>query len=390
MAIFADIKRRIEMKKLLSVCVLGCWMCQIWAQGLSRLESDLLRDKIVGEWKTQVHDELAKAQEEFTIRKDTLELKFHAQVFGERPSDGRSLWISLHGGGGTTTEVNNQQWDNQKRLYRPKEGVYVAPRAPWDAWDMWFQAPIDGMYQDLIRLMVANYDVNPNKVYLLGYSAGGDGVWRLAPRLADYWAATSMMAGHPGDVRLENLLNTPFMIWMGSKDAAYDRNKLAAVRGAQMDSLQQAHPDGYIHETHIIQGKGHWMDRMDTVAISWMAKYTRQPYPKHVIWQQEEVGKQQFYWLEVPFIERGRLLDVSIKGNTITIHHTDYRNIRLWLNDELVDLDKKIKVKKDGKTLFKGKLERNERNLRQSIQERQDPAYCFPAQVEISTCGCKD
>ncbi|MBR4528161.1 MAG: alpha/beta hydrolase, partial [Bacteroidaceae bacterium] len=117
-----------------------------------------------------------------------------------------------------------------KRLYRPAEGVYVAPRAPWDAWDMWFQRPIDGMYSDLIRLMVANYDVNPNKVYLLGYSAGGDGVWRLAPRLADYWAATSMMAGHPGDVRLENLLNTPFMIWMGSNDAAYDRNKLAAVR----------------------------------------------------------------------------------------------------------------------------------------------------------------
>ncbi|MBR4528162.1 MAG: hypothetical protein IKO71_06865 [Bacteroidaceae bacterium] len=157
-----------------------------------------------------------------------------------------------------------------------------------------------------------------------------------------------------------------------------------------MDSLQHAHPDGYIHETHIIQGKGHWMDRMDTVAISWMAKYKRQPYPKHVIWQQEEVGKQQFYWIEVPQEDRGYLLDISIKGNVITINHSDYKHIRLWLNDELVDLDKKIKVKSSGRTVFKGKLERNERNLRQSIQERQDPAYCFPAQVEINTCGCKN
>ena len=381
---------RLEMRKIICLCILGYWTCQMFAQGLSREDASMLRAQIVEEWKSSVRRELAEAQQEFTIRKDSLQMKFDAQIFGEKPADGRSMWISLHGGGGTTTEINNQQWENQKRLYRPAEGVYVAPRAPWDAWDMWFQRPIDGMYSDLIRLMVANYDVNPNKVYLLGYSAGGDGVWRLAPRLADYWAATSMMAGHPGDVRLENLLNTPFMIWMGSNDAAYDRNKLAAVRGAQMDSLQHAHPDGYIHETHIIQGKGHWMDRMDTVAISWMAKYKRQPYPKHVIWQQEEVGKQQFYWIEVPQEDRGYLLDISIKGNVITIHHSDYKHIRLWLNDELVDLDKKIKVKSSGRTVFKGKLERNERNLRQSIQERQDPAYCFPAQVEINTCGCKN
>ena len=338
---------RLEMRKIICLCVLGYWTSQMFAQGLSREDASMLRAQIVEEWKSSVRRELAEAQQEFTIRKDSLQMKFDAQIFGEKPADGRSMWISLHGGGGTTTEINNQQWENQKRLYRPAEGVYVAPRAPWDAWDMWFQRPIDGMYSDLIRLMVANYDVNPNKVYLLGYSAGGDGVWRLAPRLADYWAATSMMAGHPGDVRLENLLNTPFMIWMGSNDAAYDRNKLAAVRGAQMDSLQHAHPDGYIHET-------------------------------------------QFYWIEVPQEDRGYLLDISIKGNVITINHSDYKHIRLWLNDELVDLDKKIKVKSSGRTVFKGKLERNERNLRQSIQERQDPAYCFPAQVEINTCGCKN
>ena len=36
-------------------------------------------------------------------------------------------------------------------------------------------------------------DVDPNRVYLLGYSAGGDGVYQLAPRMADRFAAASMM-----------------------------------------------------------------------------------------------------------------------------------------------------------------------------------------------------
>ena len=35
---------------------------------------------------------------------------------------------------------------------------------------------------------------------VVGYSAGGDGVYQLAPRMADSWAAAAMMAGHPNGV----------------------------------------------------------------------------------------------------------------------------------------------------------------------------------------------
>ena len=37
-------------------------------------------------------------------------------------------------------------------------------------------------------MAVIKENVNPNKVYLLGYSAGGDGVYQLAPRMANRWA----------------------------------------------------------------------------------------------------------------------------------------------------------------------------------------------------------
>ena len=47
-----------------------------------------------------------------------------------------------------------------------------------------------------------------------------------------------------------------------------------------MDSLQKADTGGYIHETHIVEGNGHWMDRVDTAAGSWMARYTRNPSPR--------------------------------------------------------------------------------------------------------------
>lgn len=315
------------------------------------------------------------------------DMRLHWQVFGQEPADGRSLFISLHGGGGTATAVNTQQWHNQWVLYQPAEGVYLCPHSPVDAWDMWCQPFLDTFYHDIILMAVTHFNVNPNKVYIMGYSAGGDGVWRMAPRMADTWAAASMMAGHPGDVRLENLRNLPFMIWCGERDAAYNRNKLDAYRITQMDSLHRADPDGYIFEGHIVKGKPHWMDRVDTAAVEWMARYRRNPYPKKVVWQQEEVLRKAFYWIEAPEDELARYKQVRahIDGNTIAIDRCDYTRLTLWLCDSLVNLDRKVRVTLGGKTIFYKRVPRTASNLAESLARREDTSYCFPARIDLDT-----
>jgi poly(3-hydroxybutyrate) depolymerase len=42
--------------------------------------------------------------------------------------------------------------------------------------------------------------IDLNKVFITGYSAGGDGVYQMAPRLADHLAGGAMMAGHPNGI----------------------------------------------------------------------------------------------------------------------------------------------------------------------------------------------
>ena len=234
-------------------------------------------------------------------------------------------------------------------------------------------------------MAVAHWDVNPDKVYLMGYSAGGDGVWRLAPRLADHWAAASMMAGHPGDVSLVNLRNTPFMIWCGAQDNAYNRNVECANRIAEMEALQEADPDGYIHEGHIVEGKGHWMDGVDRAAVPWMAKYKRNPYPDKIVWKQEEVLQSYFYWLSAPKGEtaRGKEVLASVKDNVIRIEKCDYTRLTLFLDDALVNLDQSVKVLAGEKVLFEGKLARKAGNMRKSLQLRNDISYACPAILEV-------
>lgn len=374
------------MRKLFLIIVLLCACGNLHAQrALSFSRCADVAKKIEADWLDKMRAEHKQAVDNECFESSDLKLKIKSFVYGEKPYDGRSLYISLHGGGGTTEEINNQQWRNQMYLYKPKEGVYVAPRAPWDAWNMWFQEGIDELYEKLIQAAVALWDVNPDKVYIMGYSAGGDGVWRMAPRMADRWAAASMMAGHPGEASQVNLRNTPYMIWMGEHDAAYDRNRLAVKHGAIMDSLQKGDKAGYIHETHIIKGKGHWMERIDTLAVPWMAQFRRNPYPEKVVWRQELVVRDAMYWLSVPKDEcqHGKRVVVSREGNVIDIEECDYTRLTIYLNDKMCNLDKPIEVRYKGELLFKGRLRRTRAMMQQTLSARGDLRYMFPTAVEV-------
>ena len=164
-------------------------------------------------------------EEAFIVGDHTL--KYLRRDFGQAPEGQKSLWISMHGGGGAPARVNDQQWRNQIKLYTLEEGIYIAPRAPTDTWNLWHQGHIDDLFDRLIETFVATEGVDPNRVYLLGYSAGGDGVYQLAPRMADRFAAASMMAGHPNNANPTSLRNLPFAIFMGGDDGAYNRNTVA-------------------------------------------------------------------------------------------------------------------------------------------------------------------
>lgn len=357
------------------------------AQGLKKAEAEKARQEVVEKWIEEIRLQTDYITTQGAITRNGKTMKLLCRKFGEIPQDGYALFISLHGGGNTATQVNDSQWQNQVMLYEPAGAIYACPRAPYDDWDMHFKPGLDEFYQDLIHYAVSHLGVNANKVYIMGYSAGGDGVWRLAPRMADTWAAASMMAGHPGDVGLLNLRNTPFMIWCGAQDAAYDRNKQCAQRGLEMDSLQKATPDGYIHETHIVSGKPHWMDQVDTVAVSWMAQYKRNPYPTDIVWRQEEVLHDQFYYISVPQqeMQRGREVRLSVKGNTITIGKCDYSQLTLGLTDELLNLDKPITVYLNGKRIMKQKVQRSQAVMEKWIRQKGDENYACPAELVINT-----
>ncbi|KQN26724.1 hypothetical protein ASE86_11725 [Sphingomonas sp. Leaf33] len=324
------------------------------------------------------------AARQITIGDKTL--KWESRTFGTAPFGRRSLWISMHGGGNAPAAVNDRQWQNQIRLYTPAEGIYLAPRAPTDTWNLWHEGHIDPLFEALIDAQVAVNGVDPNRVYLMGYSAGGDGVWQVAPRMADRFAAAAMMAGHPNDASLLGLRNLPFAILMGGADAAYNRNTLAAEKTAELDRLHAADPGGYVHMSRIYPGLPHWMDRKDAESVPWMAGFTRNPWPKRIVWAQDDVTHKRFYWLEIPDAAAARQGDTTeavVDGQTIALTGKVPAGTMVWLSDRLVDLDRPVRVTVNGRVAYGGKVARTAAAIDRSLAERLDGSDVATAVVKL-------
>lgn len=252
---------------------------------------------------------------------------------------------------------------------------------------------------------------------MFGISEGGYGSQRLASFYADYLAAAGPMAGGEPlkNAPAENLLNTAFSLRTGDQDFGFYRDKLTRYTAAALDSLQQCHPGGYVHNVELIPGKGHHIDYSPTTP--WMSRHTRNPYPRHVIWENFEMDglyRDGFYNLHVG--ERSNddestrtRYEMTIDGNTINLNvdivtyqtvETDSRwgialafrktftpatkgRVTVYLNDRLVDMTKPVTVNVNGRQAFHGKLQIRLADMVNSCAEFFDPARIYPSSVEV-------
>ena len=351
---------------------------------LSKIQAQRLQEKLYTDYKEGLllsRDAEMKAR---LIKVNNREIKFDLKFFGDRSENGWELYFNLHGGGQTTKDENDRNWNRHKTLYELKNGILFTPRSPTNTWNMWHQSHVDTFFNRIIQNMIAFHDVDPNRIYLMGRSAGGDGVYQLAPRMADRFAAAAMSAGHPNEASPLGLRNIPFAIHMGELDHRYNRNKVAVDWGNQLRALQKNDPGGYKYFVKIYMGKPHWMDNLEASALIWMSDFVRNPYPKKIIWRQDDVLHERFYWLKNINPSLGDLIEAEIDGQIININSSNVSDIIIQLNDNFIDMDKKVVVNYHGKILYNGYVSRNEDIIKTSIVEYGDPQSVYYGQISLA------
>jgi len=230
-------------------------------QSVEKITADYFNDKNL---RAKYQSEIRSNKDgSYTLSYEDFTMRFLMEVKGKSGKNGKfPLYITLHGGGGAPSEVNDEQWRQMFSYYKDsvKNGIYIACRGITDTWDLHFQKNSYVLYDRLIKNMIFTHDADPNRVYLLGFSAGGDGVYQILPRMADRFAAGNMSSGHPNGVSLLNLANCPISIQAGIRDY-YSRSAMRSVRGAEFEKVLNNYRNfygfGYEHQVLIHVPYGH-------------------------------------------------------------------------------------------------------------------------------------
>ena len=322
----------------------------------------------------------------------------------------KALFIALHGGGQDgraatphSSPMNTREWQVQTQFAQqiyPDDAIYFVPRMADDRDGRWYYSYCQDAYDRVVREAMLVHNVDPNRVYLIGISEGAYTAYRLGAFMADRWAgAGSMAGGEPlGNAPPENMRNLAFRADIGERDTMFDRIGLNRRYGEALDKLKADDNDAFEHVIEVHAGRGHGIDYRP--CPKWLAEFKRNPYPDRVRWVNIDVHgrrRMQSYWLALDQAPDGKQrieFDAKLDRDTNTIH-VDVKNLgqevtpndeiafKIYLNDEMLNLNEPVKVIRNGEEIFSGKVERRAEVLLKTLLERGDPFYSFPVEIKI-------
>ena len=329
------------------------------------------------------------------------------------------LFLYLHGSG-----PKEQEWETGLKLgqmFKDAPAIYFIPQIPNEGdYYRWWQVAKQYAWEKLLRQTLCESKVDANRLYVFGISEGGYGSQRLASFYADYWAAAGPMAGGEPlkNAPVENCANIGFSFLTGADDMGFYRNILTYFTQIAFDSVQLAHPLSadnkplFRHRINLLPGMQHSIDYRLTTP--WLKKFVRNPYPKTVLWEDFEMDgrhRSGFYNLQVLArpSENRTYYEMNISGNTISLNISDVTytsvmkdqqwgidmkfnrsytkaqggKLRIYLNEQLVDLTKPITVIVNDKQVYQGIITPRLEDMLNSCVEYFDPYRVYPGSVEI-------
>ena len=334
------------------------------------------------------HGNLRQSFDEKKVQFEEHVSPYTVKTVGTRPANGWGLFIAMHGGGGTTQEFNDSQWKHMGIYYRdhPEAGgyIYVALRAPNNTWNGFYTGYAYPLMANLVRQFLLFGDVDPSKVFLMGYSHGGYGAFAMGPKMPDRFAAIHASGAALADGAVaDTLRNTPFICMIGERDTAHGRIKRCQEFAAEIKRLRGERTDIFPVTVQVIANHPHsGLPDRDSIADMYAA--VRNPVPRELTWLLTDTVITDFFWLRVPAPVKGERFDVTCRDNTLTVTTAPHgSSTSILLDERLVDFAKPVTLVLNGKTTTQ-KLKPSLRTLCETLQRRGDPGLAFTAEVSLS------
>jgi len=137
------------------------------------------------------------------------------------------LYLFLHNGGINQPSYNNGEFLKVRYRYQSciQFGIVCSIKGVTDLSNMHYSNESLILLDRLIKSFIIFYNIDPNRVYLIGLGYGGDGVYKIINLLPCRFAAAVVISGHSYGKPLKNLLNLHLLIQVGENDSFSDKNK---------------------------------------------------------------------------------------------------------------------------------------------------------------------
>lgn len=335
-------------------------------------------------------------------------MQFKIITKGEKPKDGWPAYINIHGSGPV-----DREYSIHSKRHRHFHGKVVVPKSPHKnmpapkgkkagIWRHCFVPAIEAMATDLVMFE----EVDPNKIYVMGFSEGGYFSYRVIPAMSDRLAGVAPAAGG-GQVSpnwVDNLVNIPLYAQSGQFDNGFKRAEQFREMVKTVKALRTKYPDRVHVKMNMYAKLGHQIPdtQKQFAAPLWLIKHTRNANPDLIIWQQrknlenhqDRKGNEEFtfpytsnshYWIRVKEV-KGELARVEGRRNDKNEIHLitdDYSTLIVRLNDELVDFDRPVKIYFNDKLVHDAKVQRSLQVMLDTWHERQDLKLVYSAEVTV-------
>lgn len=335
-----------------------------------------------------IHEAMKKDFDSHEVRFDEYTSPYVVRTVGKRPDDGWPLFIAMHGGGNTPKEVNDSQWRVMQHYYRdhPEVGgyLYLALRAPNDTWNGFYDDYVYPLVDNLVREFLLFGDVDPNKVFIMGYSHGGYGAFAIGPKEPDLFAAIHASAAAPtdGETTGKTLRNTIFTCMVGENDTMYGRFERDQKFRETIRQFKGGRNDIYPVNVQFIPGNGH-TGLPDRDEIMEMYPAVRNVVPRELTWLMTDKVIKDFFWLHTGEPDKEQEIDAVCHDNRLVVTTSaGVTDATILLDSRLIDFSKPVTLELNGQTTTH-KLQPDLLVLCQTLQRRGDPELAFTAEISL-------
>jgi hypothetical protein len=223
---------------------------------------------------------------------------------------------------------------------------------PFGRGDSWYKGIGEQDVFECIELAKQIFNIDPDRVYLAGFSMGGGGTFKLGLKYPDTWAACVPVCGTMSNPDLvSNGRNFPFWINTGSEDrvvpAKYSKR-----------AYETAVELGFKHWKYTeYEGMGHsfWVDwgRIE----KWLLTKKRTNSPSAVSFTSSKPARA--YWAEITEkynCTQFAKIDIGITFQAIDVKISNIADYTLYLKDAPVNLTQELTIIENDKQVFQGQL----------------------------------